>query len=87
MILSVPLETIEHDYFLTDPALQGKGLDKRVAEIRAIGLPAHWAGTTKDMIKGIRDHLRDQYGGLDAYLDSIGFPEGQRVRVRENLLY
>ena len=87
MILCVPLEAIEHDYFLTDPALRGKGHDQRIAEVRSIGLPDHWAETTKDMITGVRDHLSKQYGGLDAYLDSIRFPKAERDRIRDNLLY
>lgn len=87
MMLGVPLEAIEHDYFLTDAALQGEGLDERLAEIRSIGLPVQWAGTAEDMITGIQDHLKTTYGGLDAYLDGIGFLEEDRARVRENLLY
>lgn len=87
MILSTPIEAIEHDYFLTDPALQGEGLAERVAEIRSIGLPDHWAGTAPDMITGLRDHLQNQHGGLDCYLDGIGFMKEDRRKVRETLLY
>lgn len=86
MILDVPIDAIEHDYFLTDAGLQHER-DKRVREIREIGLPDHWAGTEKTMIVGIRDHLDAQYGGLDTYLDRIGFTKADRTLMRDTLLY
>lgn len=86
MILGVPLEAIEHDYFLTDVALKDSQAE-RMAEIRTIGLPGHWAGTASNMISGIHQHLTDTYGGLNAYLDGIGFLEQERSKVKDNLLY
>lgn len=86
MILGVPLKAIEHDYLLTDAAIQ-EGYDERLAEIRAIGLPDHWAGTSKDMIIELHNHIEDRYGGLRGYLDSIGFLEEDRAKVTQSLLY
>ncbi|KAM5377456.1 hypothetical protein ACJZ2D_004995 [Fusarium nematophilum] len=86
MILDVPISAIEHDYGLSDDALIPER-EERLVEIRQIGLTDDWADTAADMIVRIKQHLDDRYGGLDAYLDSIGFGAGDRARVREALLY
>ncbi|OAQ77638.1 tyrosine/serine protein phosphatase [Purpureocillium lilacinum] len=86
MILEVPASAIEHDYFLTDAALVSER-EERIAEIRNIGLTDEWFNTAEDMITGMEKHLAQTYGGLDAYLDGIGFSEEDRARLREKLLY
>lgn len=86
MILDIPIDAIEHDYLLTDAAL-AHGRQETVAEIRAIGLPEEWAGTASNMITGIRDHLDERYGGLDGYLDHIGFTKADRLMVTDTLFY
>ncbi|UNI19140.1 Protein-tyrosine-phosphatase [Purpureocillium takamizusanense] len=86
MILEVPAPAIEHDYFLTDAALISER-DERLAEIRNIGLTDEWFNTAEDMISGMEKHLAQTYGGLDAYLDGIGFGQQDRDRLREQLLY
>ncbi|KAI5461096.1 protein-tyrosine phosphatase-like protein [Mariannaea sp. PMI_226] len=86
MILDVPIKGIEHDYGLTDEALIPER-EERLVEIREIGLTDEWADTAKDMIIGIERHLNDRYGGLERYLDQIGFGAEDRAKVRETLLY
>ncbi|OTA04293.1 hypothetical protein A9Z42_0048630 [Trichoderma parareesei] len=86
MILDIPLAAIEHDYFLTDGALMPTR-PQMLKEIREVGLTDEWASTARDMISAIERHIRDNHGGLDRYLDSIGFDQHQRDRVRETLLY
>ncbi|KHN95394.1 Protein-tyrosine phosphatase, SIW14-like protein [Metarhizium album ARSEF 1941] len=86
MILRVPLAAIEHDYFLTDPALEAER-HERLAEIRQIGLTDEWAITAPELVTGVQRHLDVMYGGLEAYLDDIGFDQNQRARLRELLLY
>ncbi|KAH7152496.1 protein-tyrosine phosphatase-like protein [Dactylonectria estremocensis] len=86
MILSVPVPAIEHDYGLTDEALLAER-EERIAETRQIGLTEEWVSTAKDMIVRIEQHLNDKYGGLDKYLDGVGFGAGDRAMVRETLLY
>ncbi|UKZ83623.1 hypothetical protein TrVFT333_011432 [Trichoderma virens FT-333] len=76
---------IEHDYFLTDAELMSSR-PQMLKEIHEIGLTDDWAGTAKDMISSIESYIEDKYGGLDSYLDSIGFDQQQRARVRETLL-
>lgn len=86
MALGIPTPAIEHDYFLTDEAL-ASGNEERLAEIREIGLTDDWASTAPDMITGMEKHLREKYGGVDKYLDQIGFGQDDRQRLREVLLY
>lgn len=86
MILDIPQAAIENDYFLTDVAVELER-EKREREMREVGLPASWAGTIDNMISGIIKHMDDRYGGLNSYLDHIGFAEDDRNMVRETLLY
>lgn len=86
MILGIPASAIEYDYWLSDDELIPER-EERVAEIKQIGLTEDWADTAKDMIVRILWHLNEEYGGLDSYLDQIGFEEEHRAKVREALLY
>ncbi|KAF3770704.1 hypothetical protein M406DRAFT_247366 [Cryphonectria parasitica EP155] len=86
LICSVPLEAIEYDYELTDEKLvEERG--ERLQEIRAMGLSDEFGRTVKGFVQGVTAHLDDKYGGLDRYLDGIGFGEGDRAAVRRSLMY
>lgn len=86
MILDIPLDAIEHDYNLTDLALEAER-EERLTEARQIGLTDDWVRTYPHMITGLKRHLEDKHGGLDSYLDGIGFDEAQRTSLRRLLLY
>ncbi|KAM0558439.1 hypothetical protein ACHAPJ_004629 [Fusarium lateritium] len=86
MILDVPIPAIEYDYGLTDEALIPER-EQRLIEIREIGLSDEWLYTADDMIVGLEKHLVQKYGGLNVYLDGIGFGTDDRAKVRETLLY
>ncbi|CAM1508490.1 Fc.00g053380.m01.CDS01 [Cosmosporella sp. VM-42] len=86
LILGVPIPAIEHDYSLTDEALIPER-EERLVEIHEIGLTDEWADTAKDFVVRVEQHLNERYGGLDKYLDEIGFGGEARVKVRETLLY
>ncbi|KAJ4020923.1 hypothetical protein NW766_002418 [Fusarium irregulare] len=86
MILDVPISAIEHDYSLSDEALVPER-EQRLIEIREIGLTDEWLYTADDMIIGLQKHLESKYGGLNAYLDGIGFGAAERAKLREALLY
>ncbi|KAF4981096.1 hypothetical protein FZEAL_3032 [Fusarium zealandicum] len=86
MILNVPVSAIEHDYALSNGALIPER-EERLVEIRQMGLADDWLDTAKDMVPKIGQHLNDKYGGLDAYLNGIGFGADKRARVRDALLY
>ena len=86
MILGVPIDAIEHDYFLTDPALASVQ-EERLKEIHELGLTDEWGMCAPDLIKAIAKHLQEKYGGLDVYLDGIGFGGTERKRMRDLMLY
>jgi protein tyrosine/serine phosphatase len=86
MIIGVPLEAIDHDYRLSDRELAPEK-ESRLAEIREIGLTEEFAETAKDMVERTAEHLDTKYGGLDNYLDGLGFGKEKREKLRENLTY
>ncbi|KAG6003885.1 hypothetical protein E4U21_001633 [Claviceps maximensis] len=86
MILGTPLDAIEHDYFLTNPALEAER-PQLLSEVREVGLTDEWVRTSPNMIRGLQKHLELKYGGLEAYLDGIGFDAGMRIRLRAMLVY
>jgi protein-tyrosine phosphatase len=86
MILDVPISAIEYDYGLSDEALIPER-EQRLVEIREIGLTDEWLHTADDMIVGLQKHLDSKYGGLNAYLNGIGFAADDRTKLRDVLLY
>lgn len=86
LILGVPSEAIDYDYRSSDEALLSEK-EVRLAEIREIGLTDDWGETSKVLVERSIEHLNSQYGGLDSYLDGIGFGQSQRERLRELLLH
>jgi protein-tyrosine phosphatase len=86
MILRVPQEAIDYDYQLSDQELLPEK-EARLAEIREIGLSDEFGDTAKDMIARVARHLDTAYGGLDGYLDGIGFGQDKRERLRDILAY
>ena len=86
MILDVPIEAIEYDYTLSEQQLLPE-LEHRIKEVQRAGLTPDWASIAPEMIQSIKSHLDTHHGGLIAYMDSIGFGQSQRDRLRETLLY
>jgi len=86
MILGVPLTAIDHDYMLSLQALL-PDRPERLQEIHDIGLTEDFADPAPGLIRRTAEHLDQSYGGLEAYLDGIGFTQGERDRMRELLLY
>ncbi|KAG5914606.1 hypothetical protein E4U42_000408 [Claviceps africana] len=86
MILGTPLDAIEHDYSLTNAALEPERA-QILSQVREIGLTDEWVATSPAMIRGLQTHLHLKYGGLEAYLDHIGFDADMRTSLCERLLY
>lgn len=87
LICKVPVEAIEYDYELTDEKLVGAEREDRLKEIREMGLSEEFGRTVRGFVPGIKKHLDEKYGGLDAYLDQTGFGADERTAIREKLLY
>lgn len=86
MVLGVSVEAIDYDYRLSDEALAPER-EARLREIREIGLTDDFGSTAEGLIEDTAQHLETEYGGVDAYLDGIGFDRQRRDRLRESLLY
>ncbi|KAI0544112.1 protein-tyrosine phosphatase-like protein [Xylaria curta] len=84
LILRVPTDAIEHDYLLSQPGLDPER-QERVAEMVQIGLTPAWGDCPPDLIQRVRGHLDVRYGGVEGYLDSIGFGADDRARFVEVL--
>lgn len=88
---AVPLTAVRHDYMLTGEALAageaGPDREARLAEVREIGLGREFGDVAPDLVERLAAHLDERYGGLEAYLDGVGFGEEERQRLREALLY
>ncbi|KAI1169733.1 tyrosine/serine protein phosphatase [Nemania sp. FL0916] len=84
LALHIPSSAVAHDYLLSQPGLEPERAE-RVAEMRYIGLDSTWGDCDPDMIARVQGHLDVRYGGVDAYLDAIGFGGGDRARLVEAL--
>ncbi|KAI2473739.1 tyrosine/serine protein phosphatase [Annulohypoxylon bovei var. microspora] len=84
MILSVPASAIDHDYMLSRAGLSSER-ESRLEEIREIGLPAEWGDTSPDFVGRMVEHIDVKYGGVNGYLDSVGFDSEERRRLVEVL--
>lgn len=82
----MPRAAIEHDYALSDGELESR-LKRTVVDLETFGLTPEWGVTAGDMIERVEAHLEGRYGGVEGYLDGIGFGEDERMLLREALLY
>ncbi|KAG8159429.1 hypothetical protein KVR01_011090 [Diaporthe batatas] len=86
LICGVPVEAIQYDYHLSDEKLLSEE-QSRLVEIREMGLSDDFAKTAPGFVQGIVHHLESKHGGLDKYLDRIGFGSDKRTALRERLIY
>ncbi|KAI0490713.1 protein-tyrosine phosphatase-like protein [Xylaria cf. heliscus] len=84
LILQVPTDAIIHDYLLSQPGLEPER-EERVAEMVKIGLTPAWGDCPPELIERVCGHLDVRYGGVEGYLDSIGFGAEDRARLVEVL--
>ncbi|KAI1214922.1 tyrosine/serine protein phosphatase [Annulohypoxylon truncatum] len=84
MVLSVPAPAIDHDYMLSSAGLSSER-ESRLAEIREIGLTAEWGDASPDFVAKVVEHIDVKYGGVDGYLDGVGFDASERRRLVEVL--
>ncbi|KAI0873629.1 protein-tyrosine phosphatase-like protein [Hypoxylon argillaceum] len=84
LTLGVPVGAIAHDYLLSQAGLERERVE-RVAEMRSIGLTPAWGDCPPDLIARVCEHLDVRYGGVEPYLDSVGFGVEERARLIEVL--
>lgn len=82
----VPAGAVQHDYHLSDEKL-GSEMAGRLREIREMGLGEDFGRTAPGFVSGVVRHLEERYGGLQQYLDGIGFGSEERARLSQRLTY
>jgi len=80
MILGVPTSAVSHDYLLSNPGLEAEK-EVRLAEIRSIGLTEEWGSCPEGFIDDVATYLDDKHGGVEGYLDGIGFGKAERMAM------
>lgn len=86
LVCGVPTESIQYDYHLSDEKLRSEQ-EGRLREIREMGLGDDFGRTAPGFVAGVVRHLEERHGGLEAYLDGIGFGDEERARLRRKLAY
>ncbi|KAL7625431.1 hypothetical protein AAE478_004651 [Parahypoxylon ruwenzoriense] len=84
MVLDVPTDAVAHDYVLSQEGLEAEK-EARLEEIGEIGLTPEWGDAPKDFVARMVDYVNTEYGGIDGYLDGIGFESSERRRLVEVL--
>jgi protein-tyrosine phosphatase len=80
-LLDVPIPAISHDYCMSEEKLLPER-ESRMVEIKSIGLTEDFAGCPKDWIEMMYKHLEEEYGGVVAYCEKIGFAaEEQKMLI------
>jgi protein-tyrosine phosphatase len=83
--LGVPIELVRADY-----ALSNQGLapirESMIQEVKEIGMDAAYTQAPEEVVDTVWTCLEEEYGGIDEYLDTIGFREQQRSTLRKLLL-
>ncbi|KAI1075216.1 tyrosine/serine protein phosphatase [Whalleya microplaca] len=82
MLLDVPIGAISHDYLLSQKGLEPER-EARLEEIKEIGLTPEWGDAATDFVTRIQEHVTTKYGGIDGYLDNIGFGSSEREKLIE----
>lgn len=81
----VPLETVTADYVKSETELEPE-LDYLMKEITQIGLDEDYAKCPPGFAQAFRGYLDAKYGGVRAYLASIGVGEEKMDVIRGRLL-
>jgi hypothetical protein len=85
LFLAVPLDTISADYAKSEAELEPE-LEYLMKEITQIGLDEDYAKCPPGFAEAVKTYLDSKYGGVEAYLVSIGVEQGQMDVIRRRLL-
>ncbi|CRG87943.1 Dynein heavy chain, cytoplasmic [Talaromyces islandicus] len=85
LFLAVPLDTISADYMKSEAELEPE-LEYLMKEITQIGLDEDYAKCPPGFAEAVRGYLDSKYGGVEAYLVSIGVGQDEMDTIRQRLL-
>lgn len=83
-ILRVPLDLIKADYILSGLGLE-RVRESMMDEVREIGMDERYTLAPDEVVDEVWKFL-EEVGGVDEYLDGIGFGESKRRELRILLL-
>ncbi|ORX90892.1 hypothetical protein K493DRAFT_287477 [Basidiobolus meristosporus CBS 931.73] len=85
MILGVEDDVIIRDYSKSREQLEGiaEALSK---EVGAAGVSPNFLESNPEVMADTLSYIRNKYGGINEYLDGIGFGEAKRALIRQNIL-
>ncbi|KAF8172831.1 protein-tyrosine phosphatase-like protein [Mycena galopus ATCC 62051] len=84
-VLGVPLEQVAADYALSNEGLAPVRASM-ITEVEEIGMDADYTKAPPEVVETVWNFLQAEYGGVDGYLDTIGFGESKRRTLRRLLL-
>ncbi|KAJ7711562.1 protein-tyrosine phosphatase-like protein [Mycena metata] len=83
--LGIPLEQVKADYALSNEGLAPVRASM-IKEVEEMGMDADYTKAPPEIVEAVWNFLLQEYGGIDAYLDGIGFGEEKRRTLRKLLL-
>lgn len=83
-VLHIPLDLIKADYVLSNEGLERVRASMMI-EVLEIGMDEKYTQAPEEVVDEVWGFLEDG-GGVEAYLDEIGFGESKRQKLRELLL-
>ncbi|KAJ7058152.1 protein-tyrosine phosphatase-like protein [Mycena amicta] len=83
-ILRVPLQLVKAEYAMSDKGLAPVRA-AMIQEVEEIGMDEAYTRAPEEVVQAVWDCLEEDYGGVDAYLDLIGF-DGERRRTLRKVL-
>ncbi|KAJ7230443.1 protein-tyrosine phosphatase-like protein [Mycena pura] len=84
-VLGVPLDLVKADYALSNEGL-APVREALIKEVEEIGMDANYTLAPEEVVDAVWNFLHEEYGGVDGYLDLIGFDEQKRWTLRKLLL-
>ena len=70
------------DDYASSEAMLSPWMDFMVQEFTKQGLPAEFAKTPRQVMENTFAYIRQKYGSVEHYLDSIGFDESWRAKLQ-----
>ncbi|KAJ7492188.1 protein-tyrosine phosphatase-like protein [Mycena latifolia] len=83
--LGVPRALVRADYALSNAGLAPIRASM-IEEVKEIGMDAAYTEAPEAVVDTVWEFLQEEYGGVDSYLDIIGFDEQKRRTLRKLLL-
>ncbi|KAF7317513.1 Tyrosine serine protein [Mycena kentingensis (nom. inval.)] len=83
--LRIPLGVVTDEYTMSEAGLAPVRATM-IQEVSEMGMDEAYTRAPPEVPRAVWDFLQKEYGGVDRYLDGIGFGEAKRKRLREMML-